>query len=109
MALSSLDMVVNRGDLFGFIGSNGAGKTTTLRILATFLSPSSSATATPIVPMDASTVLPPSSACICILSLVPDKSHQGASCTRVRKTNQLKGELEWKSEAVRDWGRQQST
>jgi ABC-2 type transport system ATP-binding protein len=27
--------------LFGFIGSNGAGKTTTLRILATFLAPSS--------------------------------------------------------------------
>ena len=40
-ALLSLDMTVNRGDLFGFIGSNGAGKTTTLRILATFLAPSS--------------------------------------------------------------------
>ena len=40
-ALSSLDLTVNRGDLFGFIGSNGAGKTTTLRILATFLTPSS--------------------------------------------------------------------
>jgi ABC-2 type transport system ATP-binding protein len=40
-ALSSLDLTVNRGDLFGFIGSNGAGKTTTLRILATFLAPSS--------------------------------------------------------------------
>src|SRR3984957_18012933 len=40
-ALSSLDLIVNRGDLFGFIGSNGAGKTTTLRILATFLAPSS--------------------------------------------------------------------
>ncbi len=40
MALSSLDLQVNQGDLFGFIGSNGAGKTTTLRILATFLSPS---------------------------------------------------------------------
>ncbi len=39
-ALSSLDLRVNRGDLFGFIGSNGAGKTTTLRILATFLTPS---------------------------------------------------------------------
>lgn len=39
-ALSSLDLIVNRGDLFGFIGSNGAGKTTTLRILATFLAPS---------------------------------------------------------------------
>src|SRR4051812_13036511 len=39
-ALNALDLTVNRGDLFGFIGSNGAGKTTTLRILATFLTPS---------------------------------------------------------------------
>jgi ABC-2 type transport system ATP-binding protein len=39
-ALDSLDLTVHRGDLFGFIGSNGAGKTTTLRILATFLAPS---------------------------------------------------------------------
>lgn len=41
VALSSLNLTVNRGDLFGFIGSNGAGKTTTLRILATFLTPTS--------------------------------------------------------------------
>src|SRR5580698_6161548 len=40
-ALTDLNLVINRGDLFGFIGSNGAGKTTTLRILATFLAPSS--------------------------------------------------------------------
>lgn len=40
-ALSNLDLTVHRADLFGFIGSNGAGKTTTLRILATFLTPSS--------------------------------------------------------------------
>lgn len=40
VALSGLDLTVNQGDLFGFIGSNGAGKTTTLRILATFLAPS---------------------------------------------------------------------
>src|SRR6266576_1288886 len=39
-ALSGLDLIVNKGALFGFIGSNGAGKTTTLRILATFLAPS---------------------------------------------------------------------
>lgn len=38
-ALYGLDLTVNKGDLFGFIGSNGAGKTTTLRILATFLPP----------------------------------------------------------------------
>src|SRR5512133_2783418 len=40
-ALQGLDLTVNKGDLFGFIGSNGAGKTTTLRILATFLMPTS--------------------------------------------------------------------
>jgi ABC-2 type transport system ATP-binding protein len=40
-ALSGLDLTVHKGDLFGFIGSNGAGKTTTLRILATFLTPTS--------------------------------------------------------------------
>ncbi|MGI8966516.1 MAG: ABC transporter ATP-binding protein, partial [Limisphaerales bacterium] len=39
-ALNALDLTINQGDLFGFIGSNGAGKTTTLRILATFLLPS---------------------------------------------------------------------
>jgi ABC-2 type transport system ATP-binding protein len=39
-AVDKLDLTVQQGDLFGFIGSNGAGKTTTLRILATFLAPS---------------------------------------------------------------------
>src|SRR5437879_3359854 len=39
-ALAGRAMTVNKGDLFGFIGSNGAGKTTTLRILSTFLAPS---------------------------------------------------------------------
>jgi ABC-2 type transport system ATP-binding protein len=42
-ALKALNLTVNRGDLFGFIGSNGAGKTTTLRLLATFLTPSAGA------------------------------------------------------------------
>jgi ABC-2 type transport system ATP-binding protein len=40
LALNGLNLTVNKGDLFGFIGSNGAGKTTTLRILSTFLTPS---------------------------------------------------------------------
>ena len=40
VAVNQLNLVVNKADLFGFIGSNGAGKTTTLRILATFLAPS---------------------------------------------------------------------
>ncbi|MDQ6632962.1 MAG: ABC transporter ATP-binding protein [Verrucomicrobiota bacterium] len=39
-ALNALNLTIDQGDLFGFIGSNGAGKTTTLRILATFLLPS---------------------------------------------------------------------
>ena len=41
VALDKLNLTIEKGDLFGFIGSNGAGKTTTLRILATFLAPSS--------------------------------------------------------------------
>jgi len=38
-ALESLDLKLERGDLFGFIGPNGAGKTTTIRILSTLLAP----------------------------------------------------------------------
>ncbi|MEJ5238131.1 MAG: ABC transporter ATP-binding protein [Limisphaera sp.] len=40
-ALAGLDLEVYEGDLLGLVGSNGAGKTTTLRILATFLLPTS--------------------------------------------------------------------
>jgi ABC-2 type transport system ATP-binding protein len=40
VAVQSLDLSLNAGDLFGFIGPNGAGKTTTMRIIATLLSPS---------------------------------------------------------------------
>jgi ABC-2 type transport system ATP-binding protein len=38
-AIKSLDIKLDRGDVFGFIGPNGAGKTTTMRILATLLNP----------------------------------------------------------------------
>ena len=38
-ALESLDLKLETGDLFGFIGPHGAGKTTTIRILSTLLSP----------------------------------------------------------------------
>jgi len=39
-AIKSIDLQLNKGDVFGFIGPNGAGKTTTMRILATLLNPS---------------------------------------------------------------------
>ena len=41
VALESLDLVIEKGDTFGFIGPNGAGKTTTMRILSTLLEPTS--------------------------------------------------------------------
>lgn len=38
-AVDSLDLVVPKGELFGFLGPNGAGKTTTLRMIAGILRP----------------------------------------------------------------------
>ncbi|MDC0935007.1 ABC transporter ATP-binding protein [Pirellulales bacterium] len=38
-AIKSIELKLERGDVFGFIGPNGAGKTTTMRILATLLNP----------------------------------------------------------------------
>ena len=40
-ALDSLDLVLEKGDVFGFIGPNGAGKSTTMKILAGLLAPTS--------------------------------------------------------------------
>ena len=34
-AVDGLDLVINKGELFGFLGPNGAGKTTTLRCIST--------------------------------------------------------------------------
>src|SRR5919199_4098335 len=42
-AVDALDLVVPRGELFGFLGPNGAGKTTTLRMIAGILRPTSGA------------------------------------------------------------------
>ncbi|MCD4823484.1 MAG: ABC transporter ATP-binding protein [Phycisphaerae bacterium] len=39
VAVRSLDLQIQEGDIFGFIGPNGAGKTTTMRILSTLLEP----------------------------------------------------------------------
>jgi len=36
-----IDLQVNPGEIFGFLGSNGAGKTTTIRVLLGLLQPSS--------------------------------------------------------------------
>jgi ABC-2 type transport system ATP-binding protein len=38
-AVAGVDLIVRRGEIFGFLGPNGAGKTTTLRMLATLLPP----------------------------------------------------------------------
>jgi ABC-2 type transport system ATP-binding protein len=39
IAVNNLDLKLQEGDVFGFIGPNGSGKTTTMRMLATLLSP----------------------------------------------------------------------
>ncbi|MCA9811769.1 MAG: ATP-binding cassette domain-containing protein [Nitrosarchaeum sp.] len=41
VAVDSVDLQINKGELFGLLGPNGAGKTTTLNILATLLPPTS--------------------------------------------------------------------
>ncbi|MFZ0828999.1 MAG: ABC transporter ATP-binding protein [Verrucomicrobiia bacterium] len=43
IALGSLDLAVNVGEVFGFLGPNGAGKTTTINVLLGFVPPTSGA------------------------------------------------------------------
>lgn len=40
-AVDQLDLSVEGGEIFGFLGSNGAGKTTTIRMLTTLIKPTS--------------------------------------------------------------------
>lgn len=41
LALDNLNMQINRGEIYGFIGENGAGKTTTIRMLTGIAQPTS--------------------------------------------------------------------
>ncbi|MBN1640109.1 MAG: ABC transporter ATP-binding protein [Anaerolineae bacterium] len=41
LAVDSLDLKVQRGEVFGFLGPNGAGKTTTVRMLCALIAPTS--------------------------------------------------------------------
>jgi ABC-2 type transport system ATP-binding protein len=43
VAVDSLDLSIQEGEIFGLLGPNGAGKTTTLSMLATLLKPTSGA------------------------------------------------------------------
>jgi ABC-2 type transport system ATP-binding protein len=40
-AVDSINLAVNRGEIFGFLGPNGAGKTTTIKMIAGLLKPDS--------------------------------------------------------------------
>ena len=40
-ALDSIDLEVNRGEIFGFLGPNGAGKSTAIRVMLDLIRPSS--------------------------------------------------------------------
>ncbi len=40
-AIQDLNFEVGKGEIMGFLGPNGAGKTTTMRILASFMPPTS--------------------------------------------------------------------
>jgi len=40
-AVDRISFAVGRGEIVGFLGPNGAGKTTTMRVLTTFLAPTS--------------------------------------------------------------------
>jgi len=38
-AVDDVNLIIDRGEVFGYLGPNGAGKTTTVRLLLDFLRP----------------------------------------------------------------------
>jgi bacitracin transport system ATP-binding protein len=40
-AVNNLNLIVNKGDIYGFLGQNGAGKTTTIRMIMGLIKPTS--------------------------------------------------------------------
>jgi ABC-2 type transport system ATP-binding protein len=43
IAVSNLNLLVQKGDIMGFIGKNGAGKTTLMRMIADIMTPTNGA------------------------------------------------------------------
>ncbi|MGI9023234.1 MAG: ATP-binding cassette domain-containing protein [Acidimicrobiales bacterium] len=41
VAVDTVDLAIDRGEIYGFLGPNGAGKSTTVRVLCTLLAPTS--------------------------------------------------------------------
>ncbi len=51
-SVESVSLTVNRGEIFGLIGSNGAGKTTLAKMLCTLIAPSSGSATVAGIPLD---------------------------------------------------------
>ncbi|MCK9166750.1 MAG: ATP-binding cassette domain-containing protein, partial [Acholeplasmataceae bacterium] len=41
VAVSNLNMTINKGEIYGFIGENGAGKSTVIKLLTNIVNPTS--------------------------------------------------------------------
>jgi ABC-2 type transport system ATP-binding protein len=41
LAVNKIDLMIDKGELFGFLGPNGAGKTTTIKMITGLLAPTS--------------------------------------------------------------------
>jgi ABC-2 type transport system ATP-binding protein len=65
VALDGLNLAVNEGEVYGYLGPNGSGKTTTIRLLLGLHRPSAASTlgATRCPPTGASPTSPASRSC----------------------------------------------